>query len=234
MNAKNGSEKAKYPAFLSRLSDRVIFGLLGALTLVTALVAGLNRWANLYLINSALYIVLPAIILFGAVAWGVYALVRRIRRKTLKLVVGSAAGMAMFMLFIVLVLYGSVFINITMPQKFASVKSDNPGAARLVVMRMLDGDQERIEARRSARLAADPEGDPEITVDDWGFVYTAYRQVGPFFYRQDTPREGEVWIGYKSPSQLMVDWQDDGMTARFFADNPGPGDGGEMTVSAAR
>ena len=234
MNANNGSEKAKYPAFLRRLSDRVIFGLLGAVTLITAVVAGLNRWAHLSLINSALYIVLPAIILFGLLAWGVYALVRRIQKKMLKLVVGSAAGMAMFLLFIVLVLYGSVFINITMPQKFATVKSDNPDAAALVIMRMLDGNQERIEARRTARLAADPEGDPEIAVEDWGFIYTAYRQVGPFFYRLDTPREGEVCIGYESPSQLMLDWQDDGMTARFFAENPGPGDGGEMTVSAAR
>ena len=99
-----------------------------------------------------------------------------------------------------------------------------------MILRGLDPDEERIEARRTARLAADPESSAEIAVEDWGYNYYAFPKALGVFYRADAQTEGELHVGYASDATLMVEWLENESVAHFFLDNPGEQDGGDWYV----
>ena len=216
--------------FQLRGIDRVIVVALAVLALATIAVT-LCRSNGLYLIRSELYFFLPLFILMIAVGWGVLALVRLIRHRVVRIVVGLAAALLFFLGATVAMSYGSFIISLSMPLRSATVSTEDR-AHSLVVMRELDSDEERLEIRRAARVAADPEADPEVAADDFGYIYTAYKPVWRYFYKADTLIEGEVNIGYASEANLMVEWEEEGTVGHFFVENPGPGDGGEMRASS--
>ena len=202
--------------------------LIAALVIITV-VLFVMRGAGLALIRGELYLFLPVAAVLSALIWGGYALVRRIRQKVVRTALGIALTIVLLLVLMIGISYASFLVNVTVPQKYATIKSPN-GTHRLVVLRLIDADDGRVQQRKAARLEKDPEGNPEITVDDWGYTYRAYQDVLGVFYKPNTPREGEVYIGFASEGQLMVDWEDEETVARFFVKDPEPGDGGEMVV----
>ena len=128
--------------------------------------------------------------------------------------------------------YAGYVAGLTLPVKYAVMTS--PGGGRLIVMQGLDADVDRINARRAARLAADPSGTPDYVAADWGYTYTAYAP-GPLelFYRPDTLIEGAVHIGYASAGELMLEWEDGDRVGHFYIKNPDASDAGEMRARAA-
>lgn len=210
-----------------RPADRIVLIVLLVLAVLT-MVINLLSLANLRLVPGALYVFLPLALLLVAVGWGFSALARLIRRPTLRKVVAWLLAAAMLLLALLAFQYAGVVAGLTIPSQYAVMTSPEKGH-KLIVMRCLDIDEARVSARREARLAADPEGSPDYTADDWGYTYTAYA-VGPFgwFYKPDTLIEGAVNIGYASPGELMLEWEDDETVGHFFIKNPDPNDSGEM------
>ena len=209
------------------LGDRVAAIALAVLIVLNIALNILQR-AHLSLIHGEVYLFLPLLTVFLLLGWGASALFRRIGNRTVKAVVGILLGLVLFAVVIFGFSYVSFLATITIPQQFTVVKS--PAGKRLVVMRRLDTDEDRINARHDRRLEADPEGDPEVTVNDWGYAFSAYPRVAALFYRDDVEREGEVVIGYASDATLMVEWAEEGNQARFYVANPQPEDGGELVV----
>ena len=199
-----------------------------ALLIVLNIALNILQRAHLSLIHGEVYLFLPLLTVFLLLGWGASALFRRIGNRTAKVVVGIVLGLVLFAVVIFGFSYVSFVATVTIPQQFTVVKS--PAGKRLVVLRRLDTEEDRINARRDARIAADPEGDPEITVSDWGYVFKAYPRVAGLFYRDDVESEGEVVIGYASDATLMVEWAETGDQARFYVENPQEQDGGELIV----
>ena len=207
--------------------DRIVAYILLAMTVLTLALAGLSA-LGYRLVPGNIYILLPTATLLLLLGWGMSALWRRMKPGTARKVVGALLIMLMVLLLMLAMTYGSLFSGLTIPKQYAVV-SDNGHS--LVVMRSLDADKDRIEARHAARLAADPEGNQEYTAEDWGYTYTAYaRALLGLFYKSDSLLEGEVHIGFASKAELMVEWTDD--TAHFFIKNPEVGDDGEMRARA--
>ena len=203
--------------------DRIVAYVLLGLLVVTVAATVLNM-LNLRLTAGEIYLFLPMIALLLLLGWGLSALWRRIKSKTARRVVGAVMVVAMALLLMLSLTYTSVFAGMNVPRKYAVVSENGHS---LVVMRTLDTDEARIAERHAARLAADPDGDQNMTAEDFGYVYTAYAPaVMGLFYRPDTLIEGEVHIGYASKAELMVEWEDD--VGHFFIKNPETGDAGEM------
>lgn len=203
--------------------DRIVIYILLALMAASLVTAGLNA-LNLRLVAGEIYLLLPMAALLLLIGWGLSALWRRIKKDVARKVVGGVLVVLMALLLMLALTYTSVFAGMNIPQKYAVVSDDGHS---LVVMRALDPDEGRIEVRHAARLEADPDGDPEMTAEDWGFTYTAYAPAGMgLFYRPDSLLEGEVHIGYGSKAELMVEWEDG--VGHFFIKNPEVGDEGEM------
>lgn len=181
------------PRFSLRSSDKIILGILAGLIVLIIALNVLVRF-GLTLVNGALMLFLPTFSLFILVGWIGYVLIRRIKNKTARLVVGSLLGMLLFVLLMLVFTYVSFIANVSVPRKYATLKSPS-GEHTLVVLRALDPDEERIEQRRAARLAANPDSDPEVTAADWGYLYKAYPN-GPLglFYRSNADVEGEVYL----------------------------------------
>lgn len=242
--------------------DRAAAIALAALVVATLVASVLKRF-HLSLIQGELNLFMPLLAAFLLAGWGVSALVRRIKNRTVKLAVGALLGMAALLAAMIAFTYVSFIATVTLPQAYAT-KTSPSGKYKLVVMRSLDANEDRVRARQAARLkaaAAEGEGsgaetpaetgdsaaaepgaeaasgtsaeaasEAEITVDDWGYVYTAYPRVARFFYRDDADVEGEAVIGYSSAATLMVEWAADESQARFYVQDPGVGDGGEVIV----
>ena len=203
--------------------DRIVVYLLIALMVITLLLSGLNA-LNLRLTAGEIYLIFPLLILLLLLGWGLSAIWRRIKNDVARKAVGAVMVLVMILLVLLTLTFTSVFAGMNIPREYA-VMSD--GTHKLVVMRALDADEARVNARHAARLAADPEGNPEMIADDWGFTYTAYAPaVMGLFYRPDTLIEGEVHIGYASKAELMMDWEDG--VGHFYIKNPEVGDDGEM------
>lgn len=216
---------------LSHTGDRVALIVILLLLVVTLLINLLNA-LGLRLVEGALYIFLPLVLALTAIGWGFSLVVRRITRPTLRRVVAVAMVLVMGGLALYGMQLGAFVSGMNYPTVYAVMTAPDD-AHRLIVMRGLDADQQRIYARRDARLAAHPDGDPEVTIDDWGYVYTAYAP-GPLdlFYKPATLIEGRVFIGYASKGELMLEWQNDNTQGHFFIKNPEPQDEGEMLAKA--
>lgn len=232
--------------FLSRQSDRIFLIIIAVLLLVTIVLNVIQRF-GLYLINGAMTLYIPTMAVIVLLGWGGFALVRHISNRTVKLVVGGLLALVGMLGLTLAFSYVGFVATFAIPQSYTTVRSPVNGQT-VVVLRALDPDEDRIEERKAARLAADPDGDPEVTVQDWGYLYRAYPRVLGLFYRQNADLEGEVRLAYGSgtaqapaegeeaPAEtptrgtLMVEWLDEGKTVHFFVDNPGPAEGGECTL----
>ena len=224
-------EKKVRGRFLSNTGDRFVLIALVVMVLLTLLINGLGV-AGLRLVSTEVYVFLPLLIALTAAGWGVSGIIRVIHRPVLKRVVTVVLVIIMIGLVLLGMQYGSFVAGLTLPQRYAVMTSPN-GQHRLIVMRQLDTDEGRVDARRAARLAEHPDSSQEYVAEDWGFVYTAYATgTMGMFYRPDTLIEGEVYIGAASQGELMLEWEDDETVGHFYVQNPGPGDGGEMRASS--
>ena len=203
--------------------DRIVAWVLLAMLVATVLLVVLNM-LNLRLVAGELYLFLPIMAALMLIGWGGSALWRRIRPGGVRKVVGAVLIAAMALVVMLALSFTTMFAGINVPRKYVTMTNEGHS---LVVLRALDSDQTRIEARYAARREADPESNPEMTAEDWGYTYTAYKPaLMGLFYRPDTLLEGEVHIGYVSKAELMVEWEDD--VGHFFIKNPETGDEGEM------
>ena len=226
----NNGEKKKRRLSLHR-ADKYVLSLTAIMAGAMVLITVLNL-LGLRLVRGEVYLFLPVALVVTLLGWGVSLLYRRIRGKGLRIAVGALLAIVAFMMLVVGVSYLGFIATLTVPQRYNTVATED-GAHRLIVMRLLDLDEARINTRHAARLAADPEGSADIIADDWGYVYTAYAPVAGIFYRPDSLIDGEVYLGYASKGQLMVDWEEDGAVGRFFVKDPEPADGGELRARAA-
>lgn len=207
--------------------DRIVLYMLLALAIAIVVVLVLNG-LSMRLVAGELYLFLPLAVVLLLLGWGVSLLWRRMKPGALRKAVGAVLVVAMLILVMLATTYVTLFAGMNIPRKFAVVSNDGHS---LLVMRVLDSDEGRIEARHAARLAADPESDQAVTTADWGFTYLAYApKVMGLFYRPDSLIEGEVHIGYASKAELMVEWEDD--VGHFFIKNPETGDDGEMRAKS--
>lgn len=237
------TDNASGRRFSLRRSDKIVLAVIGALVVLTAALNIMQR-CGLSLVNGALMLYLPVLTLLALVGWGGYVLFRRIPNRTIRLVVGCVLGIALLAVVLLGFTYVSFIASISTPHKYRTMVSPSAGR-RLVVLRTLDPDEERIEQRKAARLAVDPDGDPEVTAADWGYVYRAYPEaLFGLFYRSDADVEGEVYLTYRDgivpatdesePSEpigtMMLEWLEDDAVAHFYVENPGVAEGGECTV----
>ena len=221
------SEEPRRRRGLTKTGDKIVAIILVALVVITLLFSLLNA-LNLRLVAGELYIFLPTMTLLLLLCWAVSGLWRKMKRGVARTVVGGILIFAMMLVAMLVLSYVSMFAGITVPQRY-TVVSDNGHS--LVVMRALDSDEDRIQARHAARLEANPGAPDEITADDWGYTYTAYSQAMlGMLYHPDSLLEGEVHIGYASKAELMVEWEDD--VGHFFIKNPEIGDEGEMRAQS--
>ena len=221
MGKKEGKKR-----FRLRRGDVAVLIALAIMALL-AIIFNVANHFGLVLVHGEIYMLLPALILIVAVGWAGLVLIRMIKRRGLRIALGTLAGIALLVVVMVGMSYLSFAISMTTPQQYATVRTEDRQHS-LLVMRQLDTDESRMEERRAARVAADPDGDAEIIADDWGYIYTAYVPTLGIFYKRDSLIEGECRIGYASGAELMVEWQEDGRVGHFFVENPGPADGGEM------
>lgn len=241
-------EQTTKKRFALGTADKAFLTVVGALVLA-AVVLGILSRCGLTPIHNAILFYIPLLAVFVLVGWGILALVRRVTNRTVRMVLGIGLPLVLMLVLLVAVTYASYMAYYAMPQRFTTVVSPS-GAHKAVVMRAIDPDEDRLNARRAARLAADPDGDPETTIADWGFVYRAYPQVLGLFYKSNADVQGEVLLGVDAATvapqdaatlaalqsaqaargTLMVDWLEEETVARFFVDHPGVAEGGECRV----
>ena len=247
----NSEKESRRRIELSRV-DKVVLCIVAMLVLVV-IVLGILQRCGLTLINGMLMLHIPFLAVVVLVGWIGYALVRRISKRGVKVAVGGLLVLVYALALVVVFTYLSFMGSVAVPQRYATLASPS-GAHKVVVMRAIDLDEDRLEARKAARLEADPNGDPETSIQDWGVVCKAYPSVMNIFYRSNADVEGEIYLTYDAsrlvsqeqsteegeegaaPAEplprgtLMVEWLDDENTVHFYVDQPGAGEGGECTV----
>jgi len=218
----NEEKKVKGRIRLNK-ADKVIFIVLTALLLVMAVLSVMSRFA-IMLIDGKMYI-------FGAIAgliimlgWAGYAIVRRIKNKTTRLVTGTVLSVVLFILVTICITFIGMVAFVTIPVEFDTVVN---GDKQVVILRGYDVDEERMLQRYNERVKQNPGTEIEQSPEDYGFSYYAYPKVMGIFYRADAKTEGEVYIGQNSEATLMIEWLDEN-TAHLFVANPGIGDGGDL------
>ena len=211
-----------------RTSDRIVLIIVLVLTALIVVLSLMQR-AGLAPVHGSLMLYLPALIVVLLVGWGLYTLIRRIRRDTLRRVLIGLLVAALLLVGSLGLTYLNLMSTISIPQKY-NVFTSPGGTHKLVLLRGLDLDEERLAARKAARLAANPDDTDENVAEDMGYVYKAYPlALAGLFYRTDADVEGTASIGYGSTGTLMMEWPDED-TAHFYVKDPGPADGGEVTV----
>ena len=195
-NGKNGSARKR--RIVLQKSDKVILGIIVVLS-VLMLVQGLLQRLGLSLVYAEITLYLPILTLLMLVGWGVYALIRRIRKRTIRLALSALAVLVAMLLLLGGFLTLTVLTYATLPHRYKNI-SDASGAHKMVVMWQFDTDAERsqanTEARRTARLALYPDSSPEAIADDTCVVFTAYPTELGIFYREKADVEGEVCLAY--------------------------------------
>ena len=242
------SQKSHRPM---KTSTKVLLTIMGIL--VVAIVAlGILERCGIMPVDGEIVLYVPLLAVFVLLGWGIYALVGRIDKRGVKVAVGVGLSILLMVVLMIAFSYISYMGFYALPHRYSTIAAPS-GAHKLVVMRAFDTDEGRMEQRRKARLEANPDGDPEFTLEDWGYIYKAYPQVAKWFYRINADVEGEVYLPVdgatvaqdaqtvegdgEAPqadppvhSSLMVEWLEDEAVAHFFAQNPGAGDGGDCYV----
>ena len=218
----------------SHRGDWIVLWVLAGLFAAILLVSALRQYAGLALIQGGLYLYLPLLMVLIALGWGMSAIFRRLKRPAVRGIVGTLMVLAMLGMLVIGMSYASFAAELSFPHRYIVIGAPD-GVHKLTVLRMLDPDENRMEQRRAARLAENPDGADQIVAEDWGYIYTAY-STDPtgLFYKVNTCLEGEVHIGYGSAAELMVEWEDSNTVGHFFVKNPEIGDGGEMRALCDR
>ena len=246
------------PNLLSRMrrSDKIILGVITLLAVVTVVLNVMQRF-GLALINQPLMLFLPVAALLVLLAWGAYALIRRIKSWVAKIATGVVAAMVVMLLLTVGATYLSFVSYTALPHEYRTL-ADADGKHQMVVLWRFDDDvqrnEESIAQRKSARLAAYPDSGEETLADDVTVVFQAYPKALGLFYRTNADMEGKVVLAYTGniaapdviqPAEgsdaepvtietphgtMMLEWLDDGQTAHFYVADPGTAEGGECTV----
>ena len=190
---------ASSPLSRLRRSDKIILGIIAALLVVIVILNVMDR-VGLKLVNAPLMLYLPILALLALVGWGAFALIRRIKGRVTKVVVGSCVVMVTMIALLVGFTYLGLVTYTAMPHAYKTL-SDPSGAHKLVVLWRFDDDVERneqsIQARKEARLAAYPDSDTETVADDVTVAFDAYpTALGGLFYRANAGVEGEVYLAY--------------------------------------
>lgn len=246
------------PNFLSRLrtSDKVLLGVV-TLLLVVTIILNILQACGLSLINQAVMLYVPVLALFALVAWGIFALVRRIGSRGVRLTVGIVAAMLGMLVVMVGYTYLSFVVFTAMPHQYSTL-ADADGGHRMVVFWQFDSDAEHSEAsvaqRKAARLEAYPDSGEDTRGEDFTVAFQAYPKVAGLFYRSKADVQGKVYLAYTGnvgpldviqPAEgsdaepvtietphgtMMLEWLDDNSTAHFYVKDPGTAEGGECTV----
>lgn len=243
------TEKTRSPM---KTSTKVLLIIVGILVVVIVALGILER-CGIMPVDGEIVLYVPLLAVFVLLGWGVYALVGRIDKRGVKVAVGVGLSILLMVVLMIAFSYISYMGFYALPHRYSTVAAPS-GARKLVVMRAFDTDEGRMEQRRSARLEADPDGEAEFTLQDWGYIYKAYPRVAKWFYRTNADVEGEVYLpvddaivtrgdqtvettdgeapqeDQSGHSTLMVEWLEDEAVAHFFAQDPGPGDGGDCYV----
>ena len=216
------NEEKKAVRFQLNTVDKIILVVLAVLMVAMTALSIMSR-CGLMLINGSLYILGAfagiALILF----WVGYALVRRIKKRTTRMAVTILLAVVLFILITIAVAFISMFTSLTIPVEFDTVVK---GERQVVILRGYDVNEERMELRYQERISNNPDGNTELSLEDYGFCYYAYPKVMGIFYRADADVEGEIYISQNSDATLMIEWPDEN-TARLFVSDPGLCDGGE-------
>ena len=250
--------KSKKPSFLSALrrSDKILLGIVTALFVATIILNVMQR-CGLSLINAPVILFLPIAALLLLIAWGGWALIRRIQSRVARIAAGVIGALALLLVVTLGVTYLSFVAYTALPHAYKTV-TDPEGGHPLVVMWQFDSDAERNETsvaeRTAARLEAYPDSSPDTTPDDVTVAFSAYPKALGLFYRSKADVEGKVFLAYTGniaakdviqPEEgsdaepqvvetphgtMMLEWLEDNAVAHFYVKDPGTAEGGECTV----
>lgn len=219
--------------------SKVMMALVLALTFVLAALCVLDR-VGYSLIKTDLVLIGSGVLLLCMIVWGLIALIRKIRKNTIRIAVGTLAFMALFMLSSVVMVLISYFGEMWLPSKYSVITSES--GKDVVVMKLLDtgiydGDngvaaEKRMMERREFILSqpdAEPVADDEMPAGAYGYVYRAYPRVLGVFYKAKADCEGAIFRGMESESTMRYEWREDG-SLRLYLENAEVGDSGEIIL----
>ena len=223
-------EQTKVRRFQLGLVDKILLGVTLALMFFSIVLSLLQR-RGLSPVDGALLLYLPVLAVLALLVWGVVALRRVIKRPMLRNVITGVLVVILLFIFARAMTYIGYLSAISVPRRYNTVASPS-GAHSLIILRTLDSDESHFEARRAARLEADPDSDADYAREDLLYTYTAYPPaLFGLFYHSDADVEGEVRLALAGGSStMMVEWLKDETVAHFYVDNPGVAEGGEMFV----
>ena len=234
--------------FSLRSADKIILGALSFMALIMFVLTILRK-NGLCLIQGEYELFLPVLMLLIVLGWGTWALFRRLSGRGARMAVALGGALVIMLLLSQAMNYISYIVAVSIPQYYKEFTSPD-GAHTAVLMRVLDVSQERMDARRDARLAVaaagafdavDPAEDAEASEadaaeeeyaeSDFGYSYMVYpKALLGLFYRADADVEGAVYETYGAEGRLRYEWLDDGSAFRLFISDPGPGEGGEWIL----
>ena len=176
-------------------SDKILLGI-AAVLLVAVIALNIMERCGLSLINGVMMLHLPVLLVIVLLGWGVYALVRRIKRSGVKIVVGGVLALVL----VLVLMLSTTYINYIapysgIPQRFGTVQPAS-GGRRLVVFWRFDQEDSHTEERRLARMEEYPDDDPKTNATDVCVAFDAYPEVLGWFYRSNADVEGKVFLSY--------------------------------------
>lgn len=202
----------------------IFFGLL--IVLLTFM--GIMSWQNYLMIDMGTEYLLFGLLIVGAMIFGLAMLLRKMMNKIARVITGALCGVIIVAVAVGMLALFTFIVNVSVPAQYAVLTS--PGGEKVVVMREWDLDADLMNARMQARCEKDTEAVPgELTEADMGYAYFAAPRVLGMFYDADAKSEGRVNIGVMSNARLMHIWE--GETLRMYAENPEPGDSGEIILN---
>ena len=217
-----GAEKEKAPF---RGVKYFVLGYFFLLILTLTFVGVMGRLGYAPVDASMVYALFALLVCSALVALAVW-LVRRVSARGLRIAVGVASTILIALFAAALFAGFSLLLNTGAPQPYTMLTA--PSGRKIVVLRQLSADGERIAARCAARGET---WDPDTaTIEDFGYRYLARPRVARFFYDAKAQAEGELEIGCASDAQLMYEWLD-GDVLRLYVEGAHPGDGGELTLA---
>lgn len=209
-------ERARQPAAGRRNALLIYFGAL----IVSLTAVGILERLGYVMIDTGIQYLLTGLLFCSALAVCGVLLVNRIARRWLRMAAGLADGLLVLGLAVLMVMLFRVNQVLT-PGCYAVLES--PGGEKVVVMRKLNLDAQRIQARTGEADAVTG------ALEHLGYAYMAYPRWGGLFYNRNQASQGELEIGCASSAQLMHRWDADG-NLHLYVENPEPGDGGELTL----
>lgn len=203
---------------------RFMYGFFALLVLVLTFV-GVMKWLGYALIDVSMEFALFGLLLVSALIAGTAWLTRRFSSRGARIATGSICTLVILALSLLLLSMSNFLMATQMPMQYTVLTAPDGRAA--VVLRQLSASQERMEARFAAR--GEKMNANQVSIEDFGYRYTAHPRVARFFYNEKCVPEGELEIGCASEAQLMYEWtREDEL--RLYVENAAAGDGGELRL----